>query len=379
MVLLQPECTMFSAIQELFSNADRVSPEVWSARWGNAVEQVSFSMQIAQSQHERGRKFLFEHPEGACSWRLNSVQCVSALSGVVRSEMDMCAVGMTRASDGEMVRKPPGILTNDEHVARELSDLTCDGTHTQVPSLGGSSTHAARIYPPKLCEAIVRSVRKSIGSLFKSEADTYASSKLTTPRFPVEVDSPGEDEGEDPVERETLRPAEPRSLPTLTASEKTLLSRTHVNLGNPATDLMLCVFRAAKARPEVLRYIQDEFSCPDCASHPRHRAHRRAAMPRTYQFNKVVGCDTFKVTIWEAPSTTFRTLPTTERTIRWSARWAVTVLNTQRLSVSHLDDLCQALTEVLRSPRGPAHRRWNGVPRGFRTSTRAIRHLPSGR
>ena len=100
MVLPEPECTMFSAIQELFSNADRVAPDVWSARWSNAVKQVSFSMQIAQFQHERGRKFLFEHPKGACSWRLNSVQRVSALGGAMRVEMDMCAVGMTRASDG---------------------------------------------------------------------------------------------------------------------------------------------------------------------------------------------------------------------------------------------------------------------------------------
>lgn len=60
---------------------------------------------------------------------------------------------------------------------------------------------------------------------------------------------------------------------------------------------MLRVFRAAKARPEVLRYIQDRFSCPDCASHPRQRANRKAAVPRTYQFNKIVGCDTFKVTM----------------------------------------------------------------------------------
>ena len=65
MVLLEPECTMFSSIHELFSNSDRIPAEVWSARWSAAVNMVSFSMEIAQSKHEQGRKSLFEHPHAA--------------------------------------------------------------------------------------------------------------------------------------------------------------------------------------------------------------------------------------------------------------------------------------------------------------------------
>ena len=46
------------------------------------------------------------------------MQRVSALSGVQRVEIDMCAVGMTRASDGGLARKPTSILTNDDHCSR---------------------------------------------------------------------------------------------------------------------------------------------------------------------------------------------------------------------------------------------------------------------
>ena len=185
-----------------------------------------------------------------------------------------------------------------------------------MPLLGGSNTHAARIFPPKLCEAIVRSIRKSLDALFKSKADTYVSSKLTNACYPVEDGgSSDEDEGEDPIERETLRPEEPRNLPSLTTAEKTLLSRTHVNLGHPATDLMLRVFRAAKARPEVLRYIQDEFSCPGCASHPRsaHTAKQQCQGPTSSTRSWDV---TRLKPPWEAPSIIFLILLITERTIR---------------------------------------------------------------
>jgi len=43
--------------------------------------------------------------------------------------------------------------------------------------------------------------------------------------------------------------------------------------------------------------VRDEFRCAECAAHSRPRSRRRAAVPRTYQFNKILGADTFKITM----------------------------------------------------------------------------------
>ena len=86
-------------------------------------------------------------------------------------------------------------------------------------------------------------------------------------------------------------------LPAASEAQTALVRRVHTNLGHPATDQFLRVLRAAKALPEVTRYVRDEFRCAGCDSNSRPRARRRAAMPRTYQFNRIVGADTFKVTL----------------------------------------------------------------------------------
>ena len=58
---------------------------------------------------------------------------------------------------------------------------------------------------------------------------------------------------------------------------------------------MVRVLRVARSRPEVLEYVTKVPRCPDCQAHagPEHRG--RAVPPRTFQFNKVVGIDCFKV------------------------------------------------------------------------------------
>ena len=131
-----------------------------STWWLSVCVSLPFSINMAG--------FLFEHPLGAPSWHLQCVRYVSNLEGVQLVEIDMCAAGMIRASDGLPVRKPTGMLTNDSILARDLATLKCDHSHTHVPFLGGHNSHEARAYPPKLCSVIVSGLRESLQEKFRS-------------------------------------------------------------------------------------------------------------------------------------------------------------------------------------------------------------------
>ena len=122
---------------------------------------LRFMCRLYKLQHRSGRMFLHEHPEGATSWAEQEVQEVLKLPGVVRSALDMCAYGLTtQGSGGEgLARKPTGIITNNAHFARHLSQR-CPGDHSHVRLNGGSRTAQAAIYTEAFCEAVVEGYKK---------------------------------------------------------------------------------------------------------------------------------------------------------------------------------------------------------------------------
>ena len=92
---------------------------------------------------------------------------------------------------------------------------------------------------------------------------------------------------------------QPESSPPMeiTARVKALVQKLHVNLGHPQTEQFIEVLRAAQSKPEVLEYVRNHFHCDACEAQKRPPERRRVAMPRTFQFNRVLGIDTFFVTI----------------------------------------------------------------------------------
>ena len=47
---------------------------------------------VALSQHQTGRKFLFEHPAYASSWNTEMVSFVAGLEGVMLVTVDLCTL-----------------------------------------------------------------------------------------------------------------------------------------------------------------------------------------------------------------------------------------------------------------------------------------------
>ena len=64
-------------------------------------------------------------------------------------------------------------------------------------------------------------------------------------------------------------------------------------MGHLPRDRMLVMLKAARAQGKVLRYIRDELHCEECMRQKREIRRRAAAYPRTFDFNRIIGVDTF--------------------------------------------------------------------------------------
>ena len=81
------------------------------------------------------------------------------------------------------------------------------------------------------------------------------------------------------------------SYEELTTQEKKAILRAHVNLGHPSQSEFVRLLKAAGCRPDVISYVQRDFSCSGCDLEKRPPTRLPASTPRTYDFNVVVGVD----------------------------------------------------------------------------------------
>ena len=77
----------------------------------------------------------------------------------------------------------------------------------------------------------------------------------------------------------------------ITAQEKRMVQRCHVNLGHPTPKEFVRLLKAAGTRDDIVQYALREFECPGCSLEKRPATRLPAATPRTYDFNVVVGID----------------------------------------------------------------------------------------
>ena len=152
-----PMCKAFSVLQGL--NRKRMGEEKFHRMLEHARIHLRFCMELYAEQARCGRYYLHEHPKSASSWREPEVQkTIDEFNGVVYTG-HMCQFGMkSRDEHGErLVLKPTGFMANSEEIGKELSKK-CDRSHRHVQLISGRA-HAAEIYPPGLCLAILRGLK----------------------------------------------------------------------------------------------------------------------------------------------------------------------------------------------------------------------------
>ena len=156
LIMLCPPCGPFSSIRNL-TNYKR-DPDIVQAEMDEGRNHLRFAMSLATMQLKEGRGFIFEHPQGAASWRTPEVQPLLQHPQVLRVVLDMCAFGL-HAPDGTLHRKPTVILTNVSEIARALS-RRCTQDHPHMPLTGGQLTADAAKYTPNFVDAVLKGLRR---------------------------------------------------------------------------------------------------------------------------------------------------------------------------------------------------------------------------
>ena len=107
---------------------------------------------------ELDRKFVFEHPLSASSWKLPELSGIIWARHVYVSELHMCECGLQATDDTGRtgpVMKPTRILTNDLGTA-EAMRTRCQGYHKHVVLLGGGRARRAAKYSDGFVDAVIK-------------------------------------------------------------------------------------------------------------------------------------------------------------------------------------------------------------------------------
>ena len=257
--------------------------------------QWEFSLEAAYNQLKDGNHFGLEHPAGAETWSKDSTQQLLQRPDVALVTFDQCQLGLKVTDSEKTSRKSTKIATSNPWLALKLAQAQCDRQHEHQP-LEGNLTSRAQVYPPALCQAIAHSTLELITrterlSLCQWVPDENCHSPCpchSSLNFFEDGDEEGAEEDERPSNTEEL-------MPPLSSSQRRLVHKVHVNTGHPDRTRMLRALKAAGAKPQVLKYVRDEFQCEDCNLKQLPDNRRRAQLPRTFSFNKVLSIDFFYI------------------------------------------------------------------------------------
>ena len=287
LVVLTPECKAFSQMMNV--NWERMSAEEVERVRVSCMAMFQFCIRVAEHQIRNKKHFLLEQPDGASSWDTQAAKWLAMQLEVESVSFDQCRFGLNPSGRG-LSKKRTRFMLNQCSIYDEFVDKDCTGDHEHV-RLEGGLTSKARIWPKDLVDAIVRGIQRERRYLGNNQWVLLG-----------EADAEEEEEGEEEEDEEqeehrgptTVR-GEVEKACGLTTEQKEMVRRLHHNMGHLPLDRMIVMLKAAKAKENVLKYVRDEFQCEACMRQRREITRRKAAFPRTFEFNRVVGVDTFFV------------------------------------------------------------------------------------
>ena len=77
-----------------------------------------------------------------------------------------------------------------------------------------------------------------------------------------------------------------------------------MNMGHLPQNQMWALLKAAGAKQQVLHYVKNEFQCNQYMRQQRSVSRRKAAFPRTFTFNRILGLDYFFIS-WQSKTLAF--------------------------------------------------------------------------
>ena len=279
-VILSPECKMFSQLMNI--NLRRIPIEKLTKEQMEALVMWQLCLQVADFQLQKGRFFIIEQPAGASSWRTHGFEWLLKQKGVLHFLFDQCELGLSVDKKGGLSRKSTGLATNHLGVAFLLSQFQCRQQHSHV-HLESGLPRKAQVYPKDMVEIIVKGLETGSSSFSGAVHEGHAIMDEE------EVEIGGED---------MVQPRAPGTIQRdlsidLTEEQKRKVELMHNNMGHISREQMLSMLKAAGAKEGVLKYVKDKFHCPSCVRQRKPVERRHAAIPRTFQFNRIIGLDFF--------------------------------------------------------------------------------------
>lgn len=260
-----PPCGPFSSMQRV--SEKKQNPEERARKLVEAQVLMRFAIQLCEEQAKGKRGFSLEHPVGAKSWDMREWdEFLKRHEKVWIVDFDQCEFGLKDPESGELYRKRTRVITNNEILAKGL-DRQCQGNHGhQVLEgkirVGGSwvcRTECAQIYPKKMCEVFVKSLKRWITP---EQHETMVVEELS---------------GRHEKMRESVE-------------------RCHRNLGHPTQERFLHILRSAGACEEAIK-IAKELKCSVCLAKKPPSHHPVVKTTRVEGFNQHVCMDTFEMKI----------------------------------------------------------------------------------
>ena len=126
----------------------------------NALELLEVAMWVALTQHQTGRKLLFEHPAYASSWNTQMVSLVTGLEGVMLITVDLCALGMIDEDERSHCRMTT-IMTNDSVVADAFRPYRCAQDHS-FATAGSRHCRGTQEHDRRFCEILTTALKASL-------------------------------------------------------------------------------------------------------------------------------------------------------------------------------------------------------------------------
>ena len=88
-----------------------------------------------------------------------------------------------------------------------------------------------------------------------------------------------------------------------------MVNQYYRNVGHSSRREFLKVLKAAHAKRVVLEYARRKYRCADCDAHTKPQPSRKAAIPRTYEFNRIIALDVLYIPLRGQSLPVFEHLP----------------------------------------------------------------------
>ena len=172
-------------------------------------------------------------------------------------------------------------MTNDSTVADAFRPYWCVQNH-KYAFAGGRRSRGAQQHDRQFYEELMTALKASL--LHRDRRDPSQLMTLAVRNDDEQEEDSGLDEDEPPAEHQ--RPTE---------TQIKMVNQYHRNLRYPSRREFLKVLVAVHAKPVVLEYVRREYRCADCDAHTKPQPSRKAAIPRTNEFNRIIALDVFYI------------------------------------------------------------------------------------